>query len=256
MKGFWAYLKKELWEQVVTFKAIIICILFFLLGIISPIGAKYATEVINFLTDGSILIELPDPTYIDAFVQFFKNMSQLGVIVFVIIFSNILGQELAKGTLIIPISKGLTLRTVINAKFVSLLCSWTIALVISFTSCILYTRILFPELNMMGVMELLIGMWFFGIFLCSLIIFSNVICKGGYISLFLVGCCIAVLFVVGMIPGIKEYCPLNLVNIDVASALNNKSFDWVKSGAVTGISIIALLMISNIRVRSKGEYCN
>ena len=39
MKGFYAYLKKELWEQVATFKVLIVVLLFFLLGVISPIGA-------------------------------------------------------------------------------------------------------------------------------------------------------------------------------------------------------------------------
>lgn len=256
MRGFWAYLKKEIWEQVVTYKVLIICTLFFLMGIISPIGAKYAAEVIAVLTDESISIQLPDPTYVDAFVQFFKNMSQLGVIVFVIIFSNILGQELTKGTLIIPISKGLTLRAVINAKFVSLLFSWTVSLLVSFAACIVYTKILFPGLQMDGVAPLLLGMWIFGMFLSTLIIFANVICKGGYISLLLVGGCVGLLFLLSVLPGVKEFCPLKLVNLDVASAIVNQNVNLWKSGIVTCIVMLILMVVSNIRVRSKGEYCN
>ena len=41
MKGFYAYLKKELWEQVATFKVLIVVLLFFLLGVISPIAVSY-----------------------------------------------------------------------------------------------------------------------------------------------------------------------------------------------------------------------
>ena len=120
MKGFYAYLKKELWEQVATFKVLIVVLLFFLLGVISPIGAKYTTEVIGALSTDLINLQMPDPTYIDAWAQYFKNISQLGFVVFVIIFYNTLGNELIKGTLIIPFSKGLAIREVVNAKFCAL----------------------------------------------------------------------------------------------------------------------------------------
>lgn len=129
MKGFYAYLKKELWEQVATFKVLIVVLLFFLLGVISPIGAKYTTEVIGALSTDLINLQMPDPTYIDAWAQYFKNISQLGFVVFVIIFYNTLGNELIKGTLIIPFSKGLAIREVVNAKFCALVINWTVSLV-------------------------------------------------------------------------------------------------------------------------------
>ena len=128
MKGFYAYLKKELWEQVATFKVLIVVLLFFLLGVISPIGAKYTTEVIGALSTDLINLQMPDPTYIDAWAQYFKNISQLGFVVFVIIFYNTLGNELIKGTLIIPFSKGLAIREVVNAKFCALVINWTVSL--------------------------------------------------------------------------------------------------------------------------------
>lgn len=132
MKGFYAYLKKELWEQVATFKVLIVVFLCFLLGVISPIGAKYTTEVIGALSTDLINLQMPDPTYIDAWAQYFKNISQLGFVVFVIIFYNTLGNELIKGTLIIPFSKGLAIREVVNAKFCALVINWTVSLVVSF----------------------------------------------------------------------------------------------------------------------------
>lgn len=121
-----------MWEQVATFKVLIVVLLFFLLGVISPIGAKYTTEVIGALSTDLINLQMPDPTYIDAWAQYFKNISQLGFVVFVIIFYNTLGNELIKGTLIIPFSKGLAIREVVNAKFCALVINWTVSLVVSF----------------------------------------------------------------------------------------------------------------------------
>lgn len=256
MRGFYAYLKKELLEQIVTFKALIICLLFFLLGVISPIGAKYATEVISALTKDSIQVQIAEPTYLDAYVQFFKNMSQLGVIVYVIIFCNILGQELMKGTLVIPISKGLTLRSVINAKFCALVSSWTLALGISFLSCLFYTKIIFHKVQLTGIAPLLVGIWVFGLFLIALIICTNVICKGGYISLLIVAAGVGLLFLLNLIPDFRAYNPLNLVNVDVVSAMTQKVYEMGKSFVVTIIGIVGMLIVSNILIRSKGEYCN
>ncbi|MBR1691724.1 MAG: ABC transporter permease [Lachnospiraceae bacterium] len=256
MTGFFAYLKKELWEQLMTMKAVIICILFFLLGIISPIGAKYAPEVISRLTKDSITIQMADPTYLDAFAQFFKNLSQLGVIIFVIVFGNVLSQELTKGSLIIPMSKGLSMKAVIHAKFIALVFYWTAALAVSFLSCAIYTRILFSEINLEGVAILLLGSWIFGVFLISLIIFSNILCRGGYISLLLIAGCVGVLFLLNLLPDVRDYLPLKLVGVDVASALINQDYSFSKSGAVTCMLIVAFLLISHICAADKRKFCN
>lgn len=255
MTGFIAYLKKELWEQIVTFRLGIICTIFLLLGIISPIGAKYAMEVISALTKNSINIQMADPTYLDSFVQFFKNISQLGVVVFIIIFYSILSQELNKGSLIIPMSKGLSLKAVINAKFVGLIFSWTVALGISFLSCVLYTKILFHNMCLEGIGVLLLGTWIFGVFLISLIIFSNVICKGGYVSLLLVAGCVGVLFLLNVLPDIREYIPLNLVNMDVRNVLLTQEYSLMKSGVVTCVLIIVFLLVSYLRTNDKSKFC-
>lgn len=256
MKGFYAYLKKELCEQVATFKVLIVVLLFFLLGVISPIGAKYTTEVIGALSTDLINLQMPDPTYIDAWAQYFKNISQLGFVVFVIIFYNTLGNELIKGTLIIPFSKGLAIREVVNAKFCALVINWTVSLVVSFFSCSLYTKVLFPDVNFTGVMPLLFCSWLFGVFLIALIICTNVVCKGGYVSLLLIVSCIGVLFLINLIPKMKEYNPLNIVNIDVATAISGEVYHFEKSGIVTLVAIVVALIISNLIVGLKKEYYN
>ncbi|MBQ7925166.1 MAG: hypothetical protein IJ335_02620 [Lachnospiraceae bacterium] len=256
MKRFYAYVKKELREQVATFKALIIVLLFFLLGVISPIGAKYTTEVIGALSTDLIKLQMPDPTYIDAWAQYFKNISQLGFVVFVIIFYNALGNELIKGTLIIPFSKGLTIGEVINAKFCALIIIWTVSLAVSFFSCSLYTKVFFGDVNFAGVMPLLFCTWLFGVFVIALVICTNVVCKGGYVSLLLIVSCIVVLFLINLIPKIKEYNPLNIVNINVATAISEGVYHYEKSGIVTLVAIVIALMLSNLIVRLKKEYYN
>lgn len=251
MTGFFAYLKKELWEQIITFRLWIICAVFFMLGIISPIGAKYTPEILKTLTKGSIAVQVAEPTYIDSFVQYFKNLSQLGLVVFIILFHNVLSQEIVKGILIIPMSKGLSSKAVINAKFVGLVFSWTVSFGISYLSCILYTKLLFHKMYADGVGMLSIGMWLFGIFLISLILFCNVVCRGGYISLLLIAAFVGGMFLLNLIPDISEYVPLSLVNADVSAMLSGQKYEMMQSGVVTCICSVLFLLFSYIVAKSR-----
>lgn len=68
----------------------------------SPLAAKLLPQI---LASEGISITLPDPSAIDSWSQFFKNISQMGLIVTVILFSGVLGTELSKGTLINMLTK-------------------------------------------------------------------------------------------------------------------------------------------------------
>lgn len=111
-------------------------------------------------------------------------------------------------------------------------------------------------MNFTGVMPLLFCSWLFGVFLIALIICTNVVCKGGYVSLLLIVSCIGVLFLINLIPKMKEYNPLNIVNIDVATAISGEVYHFEKSGIVTLVAIVVALIISNLIVGLKKEYYN
>lgn len=54
----------------------------------------------------------------------------------------------------------------------------------------------------------------------------------------------------------KEYNPLNIVNIDVATAISGEVYHFEKSGIVTLVAIVVALIISNLIVGLKKEYYN
>ena len=67
---------------------------------------------------------------------------------------------------------------------------------------------------------------------------------------------IGVLFLINLIPKMKEYNPLNIVNIDVATAISGEVYHFEKSGIVTLVAIVVALIISNLIVGLKKEYYN
>lgn len=56
---------------------------------------------------------------------------------------------------------------------------------------------------------------------------------------------------INLIPKMKEYNPLNIVNIDVATAISGEVYHFEKSGIVTLVAIVVALIISNLIVGLK-----
>ena len=128
MRGYLAFVKKELLEQVRTCKLLILLLVFLYFGMLSPLMAKLMPEILSQMPMDGITITIPDPTAIDSYSQFFKNLTQMGLIVLVLLFSGTLTTELSKGTLINVLTKGVTRYAVILAKYTVALVLWSFAL--------------------------------------------------------------------------------------------------------------------------------
>ncbi len=96
----------------------------------NPLTAKITPQLVeNFMPEGMI-VNLGEPTALDSWMQFYKNVPQLGLVVLVILFSGMMSQEYSKGTLINMLTKGLARRSVILSKLTVALVMWTAAYVI------------------------------------------------------------------------------------------------------------------------------
>lgn len=98
---------KELWK---TYKFLILCAVLLLFGMSSPLLAKLTPKLFSQIDLGlGAPLQLPDATFLDAYVQFFKNMTQICLIVLVLVLSGTIPQELKSGTAMLMLSKGLSL---------------------------------------------------------------------------------------------------------------------------------------------------
>ena len=100
MRAYLAFTKKELFEFTKTYKLLLIVTVFLIFGFMNPVVAKFTPDLMESLMEEGIKISLPEPTIFDSWAQFFKNTTQIGLIVLVIIFSGLISNELSKGTLI------------------------------------------------------------------------------------------------------------------------------------------------------------
>lgn len=116
MRGFSAFFGKEIKEQIRNYKFLILFIVFAIVGLLSPLTAKFLPQLLESLMDDNITIILQEPTYIDSWVQFFSNTNQMSLIVLLLLFSPILSKEYEKSTLVHMVTKGLSRQTIIVSK--------------------------------------------------------------------------------------------------------------------------------------------
>jgi len=145
VKGYFAFLKKEFFEYTKTYKLFIMLMIFIIFGITNPLIAKLMPEIVGSLVTDGVVITLPEPTAYDAWAQFFKNATQMGLFVMVILFSGVLSSELSKGTLINLLTKGLSRTAVILSKYTCMVSVWTISISLCFGLTYGYTAYLFPQ---------------------------------------------------------------------------------------------------------------
>ena len=129
MKRYVAFTKKEFLEQLRTYRMLILFSVFFIFGLMSPLLAKILPEILSGMDLQGMIITIPEATAVDAYAQFFKNMTQMGIIVILLVFGGVISNELTRGTLVNVLAKGLGRHTVILAKYTAMVVMWTVALV-------------------------------------------------------------------------------------------------------------------------------
>lgn len=253
MSHYIAFLKKELLENIRTYKMLIMLLLFFIFGIMSPLTAKLTPDLLNALAADGVSITIADPTALDSWTQFFKNTSQMGLIITVIVFSGILGTEISKGTLINILTKGLSRRAVILSKYTSMSLIWTISLLISFLSTWAYTAYLFPGSQIKNLFFSTFCLWLFGILLLSLLLFAATITKNSYSCLLLTGAGVVICLLAAILPTADQYNPLSLTTKNMDLLTNTTAPSTLHNAIYISILLTIALISSALLIFKKKQ---
>ena len=210
MREFNAFLRKEWQESIANYRLVILLVLFSLFGLMNVFTAKYTPDIIGALVSEEFAAAIPTPTLIDAWLQFFKNVGQIGIIVVVILFSGTLTSEYTKGTLTLLITKGLSRWKILTAKWVMNLFIFTLSLVSSILITWGYGKIYFTDLKIDSLSLALFSLWLFTVLLITLINLGSVLFNTNYLVLLFTGGVTVFLIVLNLIPDFKKYNPINL----------------------------------------------
>jgi len=201
-----SFLNKELKESVKTSKLLILLALFVFFAILSPLTARYMNEILS-LVSADIVISFPEPTRIDAWMQFFKNTGSLCLIVFLIMMTGTVAQEKAKGSIMLVLTKRVSRFNFLFSKFMSGVIVFTACYAASILVSGLYTQILFDGFAYAGLGMSLLLFWVMGVFFTAAAVFTSVISKTPTTAALLGFAVYAFLSILNAIPGFAKFNP-------------------------------------------------
>lgn len=252
MKSFLIFTKKELIEQVRTYKTLILLAVFFLFGLMSPVLAKLLPDLLEGMDLQGMKLVIPEPTVLDAYGQFFKNMTQMGILVMLLVFGGVLSNELTRGTLINILSKGLPRYTVLLSKFIASILLWTFAYIMAAAVNYGYTEYLFEDTAVQNLIFSFFCLWLFGCLVIALILLSSTVIAGNFGGLILSAAALATMLLLNIFPDLESYNPVTLASKNVALLTGEVSVEKLIPAIVTtGVFILGSLLLSTLLFHRK-----
>lgn len=173
MTGFLPLLKKEILEQIRTYRLLIVSSVFLFFSLLTPITLKFLPQIIKLVGE-QIPVEIPPPTAIQSLVEYAGTIGQIGVLVVVLIAMGSVANELRHGTALITLSKPISRSAFINAKFTAASITFFISLLIASLICFIYTTLLIQSADIVAYVGLNILLMLFLMFcLAVTVLFSS-----------------------------------------------------------------------------------
>jgi len=245
MRNFNVLLGKELRENLRTKKLLVLACVFVSFAILSPMMARYMGEFFEFLMPAgeaeAFLALFPDPSWIDAYTQFYSNMAQIGAIVTIILFMGLIHREKKSGTIDLLFCKGVTPASFVLSKFAVSVGVTIVALLVAILVNFGYTVFLFEEGGQIG--YVLLGAASYSIFLIltiAWVIFASTIAKStataavlGFVGYMLV-------LLLSSLPTVGRFLPGGLAGNNAAITMGYVYSDFAMQVAVA----LALTVLS------------
>ena len=146
MRGFGALLKKEITEQLRTYRIVVVGGVFLLFGITTPLMLKYLPELIR-LAGEQMEINIPPPTAVQSLAEYSGTVGQIGVLVAVLVAMGSVANEVQRGTAAMTLSKPVSRAAFVSAKLAAMSLTFAVSLTVASVVCLAYTVWLIGPVN-------------------------------------------------------------------------------------------------------------
>ena len=222
MSAFYAFFKKEWAEAWATYRLLILTVLFSALALLGVFSAKFSPEIIGQLVSPEMAAAIPTPVLLDVWLQFFKNMSQIGLLAIVLIFSGLLTQEYQRGTLTILVTKGLGRGTILLAKFLFASLLFTAVYLLNAGLTYGYSLLYFEAEPVPHLIPALLFVWLFGLLLILISLCGGALFRQTSSVLLFLAALIGLAFLVNLSANAAKYNPLKLL-LDLSQLISEQS---------------------------------
>ncbi len=160
MHGFRVFLAKEFKEIARTWRIWVLPAIVIGLGVMSPVIAEITPDLIESLATDQpgLTIEIPDPTMVDAYLQFSKNLQQIVLIAVVIAVAGMVAGERKDSTTTLMLTKPLSREGFVVAKVIG---NWVLvigATIVGALVCWGGAQFFFED-RLVGEFARLVGLW-------------------------------------------------------------------------------------------------
>ena len=244
MTGGLVLLRKELLESWRTLRLPIVTGLFLLVGLSSPLLAKFLPEIIKAATGDQLpSIPIPTPVAADAATQLWKNVAQFGAIAAIVLAMGSVAAEKERGTAAFVLSKTVSRGAFLAAKVASIGAVLAIGVVLATAVAWFYTAVLFEPLPVAGWVGFAVLAWL-GLAVWGAITFAGSVVTGSTAAAAGIGFVgLLVLSIASAIPTIGDYLPGGLAGPAIGMAAGTEVSTSDVATAVAGTLILMVLAI-------------
>jgi ABC-2 type transport system permease protein len=117
MRGFAVFARKEALEILRTWRLWVLPGILLFFALTGPVLARFTPEIVGALAGNQLgQIRIPTPIYLDAYAQWIKNLSQIGLFALIIIYGGIISAESKSGTAVLVLVKPVSRTAFVVAK--------------------------------------------------------------------------------------------------------------------------------------------
>jgi ABC-2 type transport system permease protein len=159
MSGVRVLVGKELREAWRTRRLPMVGLLFIVLGLMSPLAARYLPEILRAALGDQLTVPIPTPVAADAVAQLQKNLGQLGALAAIALAMGAVAGELDRGTAALVLAQPVSRSAFLVAKLVAIALVLGLATLASVAVAWIYAALLFEPMPLGGWLALALLDW-------------------------------------------------------------------------------------------------
>lgn len=256
MTGARAFLKKEFREIGKTYKTYVIPIIFLILGLMSPIIAKLTPDLVKSLAESGsgMIIQVPPPTAVDAYLQLFKNFNQIGMLVVLITSIGLVVEEKNRGTAVLILTKPVPRWAFIISKYLASAVLVVGSTLLSYFACVYYCGILFDETLLKPSFQGLVLLLVFYLLVLAIALLASTV---GNTSVVSGGLAIGGVLLLSLLPSLHKwfasYSPGALSSMETQLAAGSIVFSEAVPALIVTVVLAVLLVAAAVVVFQRQE---
>ena len=249
MTGFGPLLRKELLEQWRTARLPIVSTVFLLVGLSSPLFARFTPELLRAVGGDQFQIVLPTPTAADAYDQLAKNLGQFGGLIAILLAMGSVATEKERGTAALILTKPASRAAFLVAKLVAIAATLAVATALAAAGAWFYTLVLFEPLPVTGFAAAAVLQWLALVAYAAITFVGSTLTRSALAAAGLGVAAFIVLGILGIVPAIGRYLPSGLGAPARSLALGRSGVEVLGPTLASVILVGALVGLAGLAFR-------